>query len=99
VQALSNAQLGLGNEPGWGGQAPLWFYILKEAELQHNGQHLGTVGGRIVAEVILGLLERDKSSYLHPSNNKGFRPQPPIAREAGVFLMGDLLTAEARLRN
>jgi hypothetical protein len=89
VQALSNAQLGLGNEPGWGGQAPLWFYILKEAELQHNGRQLGTVGGRIVAEVILGLLERDKSAYLHPSNNKGFRPQ--IGRPNGVFLMGDLL--------
>jgi hypothetical protein len=90
VQALSNEELGLGNEPGWGGQAPLWFYILKEAELEHKGHQLGTVGGRIVAEVILGLLERDKSSYLHPSN-KGFRPQPDIAPAAGVFLMGDLL--------
>jgi hypothetical protein len=90
VQALYNEELGLGNEPGWGGQAPLWFYILKEAELQHKGYQLGTVGGRIVAEVILGLLERDKSSYLHPSN-KGFRPQPPIAPQAGVFSMGDLL--------
>jgi hypothetical protein len=101
VPALSNERLGLGDVPGWEGQAeaPLWFYILKEAELEHRGLHLGTVGGRLVAEVILGLLERDKSSYLHPSNNKGFRPQPPIAREAGVFLMGDLLTAEARLRN
>jgi hypothetical protein len=91
VQALSNAQLGLGNDPGWGGQAPLWYYILKEAELQNKGKKLGTVGGRIVAEVVLGLLERDKSAYLHPSNNKGFRPQPPMARRAGVFLMGDLL--------
>jgi hypothetical protein len=91
VPALTNEELGLGNEPGWGGQAPLWFYILKEAEREpNNGRHLGTVGGRIVAEVILGLLERDKSSYLHPSN-KGFRPQPPIAREPGVFMMGDLL--------
>jgi hypothetical protein len=91
VQALSNAQLGLGNDPGWASQtqAPLWYYILKEAELQHDGQQLGTVGGRIVAEVILGLLERDKSAYLHPSNNKGFRPQ--IGRPGGVFLMGDLL--------
>jgi hypothetical protein len=50
-----------------------------------------------VAEVILGLLERDKSSYLHPSNNKGFRPQRPIASEVGAFSMGDLLTGESRL--
>jgi hypothetical protein len=90
VQALSNKELGLGNDPGWGGQAPLWYYILKEAELQNKGKKLGTVGGRIVAEVVLGLLERDKNAYLHPSN-KGFWPQPPMARKPGVFLMGDLL--------
>ena len=91
AEVLSNAELGLGNDPGWGGQAPLWYYILKEAELQNKGKKLGTVGGRIVAEVTLGLLERDKNAYLHPSNNKGFRPQPPMARNPGVFLMGDLL--------
>ena len=37
VTALSNAELGL-TDPGWKGEAPLWFYILKEAELQpYNG--------------------------------------------------------------
>ena len=30
---LSNSTLGLSNDPGWKGEAPLWFYILKEAEL------------------------------------------------------------------
>jgi hypothetical protein len=96
---LSNADLfkglppDLGNDPGWGGQAPLWFYILKEAQTQQNGVRLGEVGGRIVAEVFLGLLERDKSSYLHPSN-KGFRPQAPprgIAPADGQFGIVDLL--------
>ena len=39
---LSNATLGLSNDPGWGGEAPLWFYILKEAELPpYNGERLG----------------------------------------------------------
>jgi hypothetical protein len=33
VSVLSNATLGLSNDPGWGGEAPLWFCILKEAEL------------------------------------------------------------------
>jgi hypothetical protein len=38
VNVLSNATLGLSNDPGWGGEAPLWFYILKEAELApYNG--------------------------------------------------------------
>ena len=94
AKVLPNAQLyehapQLGNDPGWGGQAPLWFYILKEAELQHGGKQLGTVGGRIVAEVFVGLLEHHKSSYLRV--DPAFRPQPPVARESGVFGMGDLL--------
>jgi hypothetical protein len=89
-EVLSNAKLGLGNDPGWEGQAPLWFYILKEAEIQCEGKQLGTVGGRIVAEVFVGLLVRDKSSYL--SVDPAFRPlPPPVARESGEFGMGDLL--------
>jgi hypothetical protein len=61
---LSNATLGLSNDPGWGGEAPLWFYILKEAELApYNAERLGPVGGRIMAEVLVGLLQRDPNSY------------------------------------
>ena len=52
ITPLTNAQLGL-TEPGWKGKAPLWFYILKESELL-GAKKLGPVGGRIVAEVILG---------------------------------------------
>lgn len=44
---------------------PLWFYVLKEAELQHAGTQLGTVGGRIVAETLLGLLHNDKASWIN----------------------------------
>jgi hypothetical protein len=43
---------------------PLWFYILKEAEVQHMGIRLGDVGGRIITEVFVGLLEGDNSSFL-----------------------------------
>lgn len=28
VPVLSNAALGLSGDPGWGGEAPLWFYVL-----------------------------------------------------------------------
>lgn len=54
-------------------RTPLWFYILKEAEIlgladeanpSSGGSRLGPVGGRIVAEVLIGLLEGDSSSYL-----------------------------------
>jgi hypothetical protein len=46
---------------------PLWFYILREAEVMADGLHLGPVGGRIVGEVFLGLLESDPDSFLNAS--------------------------------
>ncbi len=89
VPALSNAQLGLGDEAGWGGEAPLWYYMLKEAELGQGGRRLGPVGGRIVGEVFVGLIERDQESYLR--RDPRFRPAPPLAPVPGRFTMGDLL--------
>jgi hypothetical protein len=35
-------------------KTPLWYYVLKEAEVIENGERLGPLGSRIVAEVILG---------------------------------------------
>jgi hypothetical protein len=46
------------------GQAPLWFYVLREAELRAESAGLAPVGGRIVAEVLIGLLAADPLSYL-----------------------------------
>jgi hypothetical protein len=82
---LSDAELEL---PG-GGPAPLWYYILKEAQVQAQGHHLGQVGGRIVAEVFLGLLEKDQSSYLR--NQPGWTPFLPAATEAD-FTLPDLIS-------
>ena len=84
---LSTAQLGLG--PDWNGEAPLWWYTLKEAELQQQGRQLGAVAGRIVGEVLVGLLQRDRTSYL--SMGPYFRPTTPIAPVSGRFTMVDLL--------
>jgi hypothetical protein len=81
---LTAAELEL---PG-GGPAPLWYYVLKEASRQTGGQHLGQTGGRIVAEVFLGLLEKDPSSYLR--NDPGWRPTLPSAT-AGDFTAADLI--------
>ena len=90
VTALSNATLGLTADPGWGGEAPLWYYILKEAELPpYNAERLGPVGGRIVAEVLVGLLQRDPNSYLYL--DPAWKPAPPIAPTAGQFTFVDLL--------
>ena len=80
VTVLSNATLGLNNDPGWKGEAPLWFYILKEAELPpYNGERLGPVGGRIMAEVLVGLLQRDPNSYLYL--DPAWKPASPIASD------------------
>ena len=45
-------------------RAPLWFYVLREAQVTTGGEQLGPVGGRIVAEVIIGLIRGDPQSYL-----------------------------------
>ncbi len=45
--------------------APLFLYILEESRLQGGGERLGAVGGRIVAEVMIGLLRADPGSILN----------------------------------
>jgi hypothetical protein len=64
--------------PSFAGRAPLWAYVLSEAQVTSGDDasiKLGPVGGRIVAGVFAALLDRDPTSYL----NKGAR-FTPIAR-------------------
>jgi hypothetical protein len=51
---------------------PLWYYVLAEARAVKAGLSLGPVGGRIVAETLIGLLRADPVSYL--SAYPAFRP-------------------------
>jgi hypothetical protein len=71
---------------------PLWYYVLKEAEIVEKGLHLGPVGGRIVGEVIIGLLQLDRDSYL--ADNPDWRPSLPqrSGQVTGDFRMVDFLT-------
>lgn len=67
-------------------RTPLWFYILREAGVMGQGKHLGPVGGRIVAEVLIGLMQGDAFSYLHQD------PEwVPTLSMNGEFKMIDLL--------
>jgi hypothetical protein len=71
---------------------PLWFYILKEAEVLAGGISLGPVGGRIVMEVFAGLLLGDKTSYL--SQNPFWKPTLPAFeayRTGKNFTIADLI--------
>jgi len=87
---LTNLELGVpdpGNS-GWAGKAPLWFYVLREAEIRSGGRRLGPVGGRIITEVILGILSYDRNSYLNAPT--AWRPTAPIA-PTSRFTMGDFV--------
>jgi hypothetical protein len=64
---------------------PLWYYVLKEAELVEDGARLGPVGARIVAEVLVALLELDPQSYLRA--DPGWTP----TFGAETFAMTDFL--------
>lgn len=44
---------------------PLWFYILKEAEVRADGNSLGELGSRIVVETQIGIMQQDRNSYLN----------------------------------
>lgn len=67
---------------------PLFFYVLKEAEVMEHGLRLGPVGSRIVGEVFVGLLKEDPASYLRAAPQ--WRPTLP-SRQPGNFRMADLL--------
>jgi hypothetical protein len=67
--------------------APLWYYILREAEVFHQGTQLGPTGGRIVAEVFVGILDADRLSY--QSVDPSWTPE--LAGPGGTFGMTDLI--------
>jgi hypothetical protein len=74
--------------------APLWCYVLAEAQQQFDGKdetpiRLGPVGGRIVGEVIIGLMLADAHSYLR--QNPNFTPFKDFRSSKGEFGITDLL--------
>jgi hypothetical protein len=79
--------------PKFAGNAPLWFYILSEAQQQFQKNdtpiHLGRVGGRIVGEVFVGLMLEDSHSYLR--QDPDFVPLKEFQSDTGEFKMADLL--------
>jgi hypothetical protein len=76
-------------------KAPLWYYVLAEAQYEWvkrakakgskgdaEPETLGTIGGRIVAETLIGLLWGDGRSYLR---------QAPNWEPNSIRSMGDLI--------
>jgi hypothetical protein len=84
---------------GFAGNAPLWAYILAEAQVMSwknaSGPvsdktpiRLGPVGGRLVAEVFASLLRGDRTSYLYAEPT--FKPIPDFTRR-GTFGLAQLI--------
>jgi hypothetical protein len=72
ITPLTPEQVGIASAD-WHGETPLWYYILREADACTGGHRLGPVGGRIVAEVLVGLIDADATSFRHKS--PGWKPQ------------------------
>jgi hypothetical protein len=87
VELLTRDQVGLA-EAGWEQETPLWLYVLKESEVLEDGDRLGPVGGRIVGEVLLGIIDADPESFR--SVDPTWRPTL-ASHEEGIFGIGDLL--------
>jgi Animal haem peroxidase len=92
VEPLHPDEVGLARA-GWELETPLWLYVLKEAEHRGGGERLGPVGGRIVGEVLVGVVDADGESFraVDPS----WQPTLPRASESSGFGLADLLAFAA----
>lgn len=88
AQALTADQLSELTPFGLDRSTPLWYYILKEAEVLENGLRLGPVGSRIVGEVFIGLLKANQDPC--PVTDTNCTPTLPSANP-GEFEITDLL--------
>jgi len=66
IAPLTPEQVGIASV-GWQCETPLWYYILRESDICTGGNRLGPVGGRIVADVLVGLIDADAASYRRAS--------------------------------
>ncbi|WP_254696073.1 peroxidase family protein [Palleronia sp. THAF1] len=86
VPELSAEQIASGSEAmqaavtggGFETATPLWYYVLKEAEVEADGAHLGSLGSRLVAETLVGLLVTDPRSYLNQGSFNSWTPADAV---------------------
>jgi Animal haem peroxidase len=90
ITPLSKQNLSELKPYGFDTSTPLWYYALKEAQLLASALHLGPVAGRIVAEVLIGLIQSDANSYVNV--NPSWTPTVPVKNASLGFRMTDFLT-------
>jgi Animal haem peroxidase len=87
IEPLTSDQVGLA-EHGWSEETPLWIYILREADALHDGNRLGRIGGRIVGEVLVGIVDADPESFR--SVDRSWKPTLP-SHDPDRFGIADIL--------
>lgn len=91
IRPLDEAQIWSAFEQYRLAEVPLWFYILREAEVHgDDGRRLAGLGARIVAETIVGVLQKDPRSIL--GDGKRFAPSEALLHD-GKFDLEALLRA------
>jgi hypothetical protein len=70
-------------------KTPLFYYFLREAEVQQLGLRLGHVGSTIVGETIIEMIRQNHNSYLY--NSPTWTPTIPVAT-TGEFTIMDIIT-------
>ncbi len=91
-------------DASFAGKAPLWYYVLAEAQYEWLGRatgpegkgnaepvRLGAVGKRLVAETLIGVLAADGRSYLRQNPN-----WQPVIDGQPIRTMGSLLQFASR---
>jgi hypothetical protein len=103
VRPLSRAELtggptgGAVAAGGFERDTPLWFYVLKEAEVIGGGNRLGPLGSRLVADTLVGLVRHDPESCWRQGAPRTWSPRDGVMPDGVTILsMADMMTA-ARL--
>jgi hypothetical protein len=70
-------------------QTPLWYYLLKEAELEGKKKgSLGRLGSRLVGEVVLGAIAwADESVFKNGHKDPAWKSKVPLANPDKVTLL------------
>lgn len=72
-------------------QTPLWVYILREAAIFGDGNRLGPLGGRILAETLSAAVEASGTGMIVKGKRKRFTANPAFGgRSKGKFDYEDL---------
>jgi hypothetical protein len=67
-------------------ETPLWYYVLRESEVRHNGNRIGPLGSRIIAETFYAALLHDPESILnHPEAERTRPPKWKIGAQEYEF--------------